>query len=131
VGLAAIATEFAEIWPSTRAQHVLTTPITHNVEVFEPADITLVTAKKPREARWAPPGWTWDAERRRGWLVEVVCRGGPPCHPHAGRLRYGSTSTMWPFIAEPLTAVSGPNTRNCWPIFSSSLQHGPTTTRGT
>jgi len=23
--------------------------------VFEPADITLVTAKKPKGARWAPP----------------------------------------------------------------------------
>ena len=40
---------------STRAQYVLTTPITHNVEVFEPADITLVTSKKPKGARWAPP----------------------------------------------------------------------------
>lgn len=40
---------------STRAQYVLTTPITHNVEVFEPADITLVTSKKKREERWAPP----------------------------------------------------------------------------
>ncbi|MDE2401760.1 MAG: AAA family ATPase [Burkholderiales bacterium] len=40
---------------STRAQYVLTTPITHNVEVFEPADITLVTAKKVKGARWAPP----------------------------------------------------------------------------
>lgn len=40
---------------STRAQYVLTTPITHNVEVFEPADITLVTAKKSPGARWAPP----------------------------------------------------------------------------
>lgn len=40
---------------STRAQYVLTTPITHNVEVFEPADITLVTAKKPAGSRWAPP----------------------------------------------------------------------------
>ncbi|TSE22221.1 ATP-binding protein [Tepidimonas aquatica] len=40
---------------STRAQYVLTTPITHNVEVFEPADITLVTSKKPAGARWAPP----------------------------------------------------------------------------
>ncbi len=40
---------------STRAQYVLTTPITHNLEVFEPAEITLVTAKKPRGARWAPP----------------------------------------------------------------------------
>lgn len=40
---------------STRAQYVLTTPITHNVEVFEPADITLVTSKKLPGARWAPP----------------------------------------------------------------------------
>lgn len=40
---------------STRAQYVLTTPITHNVEVFEPADITLVTAKKHKGERWAPP----------------------------------------------------------------------------
>ncbi|MGQ0598534.1 ATP-binding protein [Aquabacterium sp.] len=40
---------------STRAQYVLTTPITHNVEVFEPADVTLVTSKKPKGARWAPP----------------------------------------------------------------------------
>ena len=40
---------------STRAQYVLTTPITHNLEVFEPAEITLVTSKKPRESRWAPP----------------------------------------------------------------------------
>ena len=40
---------------STRAQYVLTTPITHNVEVFEPADITLVTSKKPKGSRWAPP----------------------------------------------------------------------------
>lgn len=40
---------------STRAQYVLTTPITHNVEVFEPADVTLVTAKKAKGARWAPP----------------------------------------------------------------------------
>ncbi len=40
---------------STRAQYVLTTPITHNVEVFEPADITLVTSKKAKGERWAPP----------------------------------------------------------------------------
>ena len=40
---------------STRAQYLLTTPITHNVEVFEPAEITLVTSKKPRTERWAPP----------------------------------------------------------------------------
>ena len=38
-----------------RAQYLLTTPITHNVEVFEPSEITLVTSKKPRGERWAPP----------------------------------------------------------------------------
>ena len=40
--------------PLHRAQYILTTPITHNMDVFEPADITLVTAKKPAGARWAP-----------------------------------------------------------------------------
>ncbi|MGS0755757.1 hypothetical protein ACVBEH_14435 [Roseateles sp. GG27B] len=40
---------------STRAPYLLTTPITHNVEVFEPSEITLVTSKKARGARWAPP----------------------------------------------------------------------------
>lgn len=40
---------------STQAQYVLTTPITHNLEVFEPAEITLVTSKKSRDSRWAPP----------------------------------------------------------------------------
>ena len=40
---------------STRAQYLLTTPITHNVEVFEPSEITLVTSKKLRGERWAPP----------------------------------------------------------------------------
>lgn len=40
---------------STQAQYVLTTPITHNLEVFEPAEITLVTSKKPTGSRWAPP----------------------------------------------------------------------------
>ena len=39
---------------STRAQYLLTTPITHNVEVFEPSDITLVTSKKVRGEKWAP-----------------------------------------------------------------------------
>jgi DNA repair exonuclease SbcCD ATPase subunit len=40
---------------STRAQYLLTTPITHNVEVFEPSEVTLITSKKPRGERWAPP----------------------------------------------------------------------------
>lgn len=53
---------------STRAQYVLTTPITHNLEVFEPAEITLVTSKKPAGARWAPP-------------IAVAKRRGAPTRP--------------------------------------------------
>ncbi|MBX9818225.1 MAG: AAA family ATPase [Burkholderiaceae bacterium] len=54
---------------STQAQYVLTTPITHNLEVFEPAEITLVTSKKPRDSRWAPP-------------IAVAKRRGKPEQPH-------------------------------------------------
>jgi chromosome segregation ATPase len=53
---------------STQAQYVLTTPITHNLEVFEPAEITLVTSKKPRDSRWAPP---IAVAKRRGQPVLV------------------------------------------------------------
>lgn len=54
---------------STQAQYVLTTPITHNLEVFEPAEITLVTSKKPRDSRWAPPIAV--AKRRGSPVVEA------------------------------------------------------------
>ncbi|QDL54465.1 ATP-binding protein [Rhodoferax aquaticus] len=56
---------------STQAQYVLTTPITHNLEVFEPSEITLVTSKKPRESRWAPP-------------IAVAKRRGKPELPAVG-----------------------------------------------
>jgi chromosome segregation ATPase len=39
---------------ATRAQYLLTTPVTHNVGVFDPAFITLVTAKKRPADAWAP-----------------------------------------------------------------------------
>ncbi len=58
---------------STQAQYVLTTPITHNLEVFEPAEITLVTSKKPREQRWAPP---IAVAKRRGLPQASVARTG-------------------------------------------------------
>lgn len=58
---------------STQAQYVLTTPITHNLEVFEPAEITLVTSKKPRDARWAPP---IAVAKRRGLPQASAVPGG-------------------------------------------------------
>ncbi|MCB1906572.1 MAG: AAA family ATPase [Rhodocyclaceae bacterium] len=40
---------------ATRAQYLITTPVTHNANVFEPAQLTLVTRKKPPADSWAPP----------------------------------------------------------------------------
>ncbi len=40
---------------ATRSQYVLTTPNTHNVNVFKTSDLTLVTQKIRRPEKWAPP----------------------------------------------------------------------------
>jgi chromosome segregation protein len=40
---------------STRAQYVLTTPNTHNVNVFQPSELTLVTSKRRPGSTWAQP----------------------------------------------------------------------------
>ncbi|HOO49688.1 MAG TPA: ATP-binding protein [Alphaproteobacteria bacterium] len=40
---------------STHAQYVLTTPNTHNVNVFKTSDLTLVTQKRRHPEKWAPP----------------------------------------------------------------------------
>lgn len=40
---------------ATRAQYLITTPVTHNANVFAPAQLTLVTRKKPPQEEWAPP----------------------------------------------------------------------------
>lgn len=39
---------------ATRAQYLLTTPVTHNVNVYDPAMLTLVTFKKRPGEAWAP-----------------------------------------------------------------------------
>lgn len=39
---------------ATRAQYLITTPVTHNANVFEPAQLTLVTRKKKPGDDWAP-----------------------------------------------------------------------------
>lgn len=40
---------------ATRAQYLITTPVTHNANVFQPAQLTLVTRKKKPVEEWAPP----------------------------------------------------------------------------
>jgi len=39
---------------ATRAQYLLTTPVTHNVNTYDPATLTLVTFKKRPGETWAP-----------------------------------------------------------------------------
>lgn len=39
---------------ATRAQYLLTTPVTHNVNIYDPATLTLVTFKKRPGETWAP-----------------------------------------------------------------------------
>ncbi len=39
---------------TTRAQYLLTTPVTHNVNVYDPSMLTLVTSKKRAGEPWAP-----------------------------------------------------------------------------
>lgn len=44
----------ASFLQATKAQYLLTTPVTHNVNVYDPSMLTLVTSKKKAEAQWAP-----------------------------------------------------------------------------
>lgn len=39
---------------ATKAQYLITTPITHNLNVYGPAMLTLVTFKKKPGEAWAP-----------------------------------------------------------------------------
>jgi chromosome segregation protein len=44
----------ASFLKATRAQYLLTTPVTHNVSVYDPSMLTLVTFKKRPNDAWAP-----------------------------------------------------------------------------
>lgn len=44
----------AKFLQATKAQYLLTTPVTHNVDVYDPSMLTLVTAKKQPNTIWAP-----------------------------------------------------------------------------
>ncbi|MGE5757470.1 MAG: AAA family ATPase [Sideroxydans sp.] len=44
----------AKFLKATRAQYLLTTPVTHNVSVYDPSMLTLVTFKKKPTDPWAP-----------------------------------------------------------------------------
>jgi len=44
-----------EFLKNTDAQYLMTTPLTHNTDVYDPSELTLITSKKKKEAEWAQP----------------------------------------------------------------------------
>src|SRR5471032_2477645 len=44
-----------EFLKNTDAQYLMTTPLTHNTDVYDPSELTLITSKKKRDTPWAPP----------------------------------------------------------------------------
>ena len=96
---------------STQAQYVLTTPITHNLEVFEPAEITLITSKKPKNAKWAPP---IAVAKRRSAPVPVYYSWSwisPTNWPNTARICYVLRACNCATMPGPKTQCPKP----CWP----------------
>jgi chromosome segregation ATPase len=44
-----------EFLKNTDAQYLMTTPLTHNTDVYDPSDLTLITSKKKKDVQWAQP----------------------------------------------------------------------------
>ena len=44
-----------EFLKNTRAQYLMTTPLTHNTDVYDPSELTLITSKKKKDMPWAEP----------------------------------------------------------------------------
>jgi DNA repair exonuclease SbcCD ATPase subunit len=44
-----------EFLKNTDAQYLMTTPLTHNTDVYDPSELTLITSKKKRDTQWAQP----------------------------------------------------------------------------
>jgi chromosome segregation ATPase len=44
-----------EFLKNTDAQYLMTTPLTHNTDVYDPSELTLITSKKKKDMDWAQP----------------------------------------------------------------------------
>ncbi len=44
-----------EFLKNTDAQYLMTTPLTHNTDVYDPSELTLITSKKKKDVHWAQP----------------------------------------------------------------------------
>jgi chromosome segregation ATPase len=53
-----------EFLKNTDAQYLMTTPLTHNTDVYDPSELTLITSKKKKDTHWAQPIFV--LQRRNG-----------------------------------------------------------------
>ncbi len=53
-----------EFLKNTDAQYLMTTPLTHNTDVYDPSELTLITSKKKKDTQWAQPIFV--LQRRNG-----------------------------------------------------------------
>jgi chromosome segregation ATPase len=53
-----------EFLKNTDAQYLMTTPLTHNTDVYDPSELTLITSKKKKDTQWAQPIFV--LQRRQG-----------------------------------------------------------------
>jgi len=54
-----------EFLKNTDAQYLMTTPLTHNTDVYDPSELTLITSKKKRESPWAQPIFVLQRRREK------------------------------------------------------------------
>jgi hypothetical protein len=49
---------------ASESTFILTTPLTHNTDVYDPSELTLITSKKKKDMQWAQPIFV--LQRRQG-----------------------------------------------------------------
>ena len=54
-----------EFLKNTEAQYLMTTPLTHNTDVYDPSELTLITSKKKKDMPWAQPIFVLQRRVRR------------------------------------------------------------------
>ena len=59
-----------EFLKNTEAQYLMTTPLTHNTDVYDPSELTLITSKKKKDTQWAQPIFV--LQRRLPGAVKVA-----------------------------------------------------------
>lgn len=59
-----------EFLKNTEAQYLMTTPLTHNTDVYDPSELTLITSKKKKDTEWAQPIFV--LQRRAGDAAKVA-----------------------------------------------------------